>query len=93
MGDIGDYWRDHKEYVKEKKNKYRGNSSKAIKALEDSGIEFYQLSHEHYRVPLTNDFIDWWPSTGTWRSKDGKTRGWQVRDLIKEVRKREKLAA
>ena len=88
MGDIGDYWREHKEYVQTKKNNYRSKADGALAKLSNAGIDFRQLSHGHYRISLTNDFIDYWPSTGKWRSKDGKATGYEVSSLIKEAKKR-----
>lgn len=88
MGDIGDYWREHKEYAKTQKLKRRNKGFSVVSELDKAGIEYYQLSEEHYRIPMTNFFFDWWPSTGKWRSKDGKQSGYNVRPLIKAVKAR-----
>lgn len=93
MGDVGDYWREHKEYVKEQKQKHRSKASMAMQEVNKSGLDYRELSNEHFRVSLTNDWFDWWPSTGYWKSKDGKQTGYGVFKLIKAAKAKEKQAA
>lgn len=88
MGDLGDYWREHKEYKREQKQKFGRKIPDVKKRVEDAGHDIRQLSHDHYRV---DNLIDWWPTTGTWRYKDGRKlkggskNGWGVKDLLKEL--------
>jgi len=82
MGDMGDYWRDHKEYKQIQRNKFRGKNDDCLCRIEKSGHDIRKLSCEHYRI---NEDVDYWPSTGTWRQKNGKASGWGVASLLKHL--------
>lgn len=83
MGDVGDYWREHREYVREKKAKDRKRIPEFLAALRKAGHVLEQFSDDHYRV---DGIFDYWPSTGTWREVNGKRRGHGVYRLIKELK-------
>ena len=81
MGDVGDYWREHKEHKRKVKEKMRDAIPKAMSLLDKNGVKYVQLDQygEHYRVE--NKF-NWWPSTGYWNKVNGKRKGHRVRSLI-----------
>lgn len=85
MGDVGDYWRDYKEYVRKKKQQYGKGKSAAIDRVKLAGFEVREISHGHYRV---EECMDWWPSTGTWRETRGKLSGHGADSLINYMKKR-----
>lgn len=84
MGDVGDYWREHKEYKREQKRRQQAAIPKAMQVLDEAGIEYRRLDPygEHYRVAGR---FDWWPSTGYWKAVNGSTNGHRVRSLIRAV--------
>jgi len=82
MGDVGDYWREHKEYKRKVKAQQVAAIPKALAMLDEAGISYRRFDMEHYRVA---ERFDWWPSTGRWKSLDGKTRGFKVRGLIRAI--------
>jgi hypothetical protein len=85
MGDVGDYWRDHKAWADEQKAKRHAKVPEVIKRAEDAGLHLHHFSNEHIRV---NDTFDWWPSTGYWKALHGKKRGHGVASLIVAARER-----
>ena len=83
MGDMGDYYRDLREDGK--KNRER-NRDYAPKYLDKNGIPF--TSHNngaHLIVEGSTCFIDFWPGTGKWRSREGKN-GFGVRGLVNHIK-------
>ena len=82
MGDVGDYWRDHKEHKREVKARQVAAIPKALALLDEAGVSYRQFSEEHYRVA---ERFDWWPSTGRWRAIEGSAKGFKVRSLIRAV--------
>lgn len=81
-----------KEHVKEKRAKRRASMplgrAQAILVAED--LCFAVLSPEHVRVwpgpEKGGEYLDYWPSTGRWRSKDGKRHGFNIGRLVKAVK-------
>jgi hypothetical protein len=61
-GDIGDYWREHDEALKERKRASRA-------AFDPTG--WTQLNENHFKRVTTAGRFDYWPSTGTveWHGK------------------------
>ena len=89
MGDVGEYWNDHKEYKRKKKLEHASKAPDLIKMVKEKGYKVVKLSCHHYRV---NNLIDWWPTTGTFRYKDGRKMfggsdsGYGVKWLLKELK-------
>ncbi|MDC7784826.1 hypothetical protein PQJ75_00975 [Rhodoplanes sp. TEM] len=83
MGDMGDDFRAWREHKRQRAAEFRARIPAALKTLAEAGIRVRCLDHgEHYRV---DERFDWWPSTGRWRSLDGKQTGFRVRSLIAAV--------
>ncbi len=84
MGDMGDdfrAWRDHK---REQKARFRAGIPDALAMLDRAQIPYRCLGGgEHYRVAAQ---FNWWPSTGRWRSMDGRRTGFKVGALIRAVK-------
>ena len=83
MGDEGDYWREHKEYSQKKRasNRYGGEVH-----LVKENIPFESKNNgAHLIVEGHSCFIDYWPGTGGWESRDGLT-GFGVRGLINYIK-------
>ena len=82
MGDMGDYWRDVKPILRERKAKRQRQAPRAIEKLHDSGLTVQRLSYHHFRVTGKNRVTyDYWPSTGLWIGKDG-SRGYNIDKLL-----------
>ena len=84
MGDVGDYWNDHREYKREKSKQQMKLLPNWLKSLSDAGLIYMDMGG-FYRI---NNCFDWWPSTGTWMSLDKKVRDHGVRNLIKHITER-----
>jgi hypothetical protein len=83
MGDEGDYWREHKEHSQKKRasNRFNGEAH-----LVKENIPFETKNNgAHLIVEGNSCFIDYWPGTGRWNSRDGVS-GFGVRSLIQHIK-------
>jgi hypothetical protein len=86
MGDIGDYWREHKEYKSRKKAEQRRLIPSLINRVRKAGLYLEPLDayEEHWRVA---EAFDWWPSTGYWKMlRNNEVSGRGVVSLIKTAK-------
>ena len=71
MGDMGDAFREMNKVTKEKR---RSNLKSSTKVLEESGVTFKSNNGGVHLVVTGRDVkIDFWPSTGKFRTRDGYT--------------------
>lgn len=86
MGDVGDYWNDYREYKREHKRKNARRDAERVDAcvreLSVRGFDVVRFSEHHYRV---DGRFDYWPTTGRWRSLDGKLTGSMLRPLLRAL--------
>lgn len=80
MGDVGDYWREHREYR-------RSKGLPASSPRPPAKLVQFKPKHEragwrwftnwHWQLMLHGDLLDYWPSKGKWRYR-GETYdgGW-----------------
>lgn len=80
MGDVGDYWRDHREHVREK----RAKNGKRGMPLIMSG--WTQHTEYHFSGVLDGKRIDYWPTRNKFML-DGKV---MYGDIDGFIRKRDK---
>lgn len=74
MGDVGEYWRDHKEHLKAER-------AKRLAETPREGWSFHTDVH-WYRM-LNGKKLDFWPTTGKWQY-DGRVYHFgDVHDFIK----------
>ncbi|MGM0166959.1 hypothetical protein IGI39_004018 [Enterococcus sp. AZ135] len=77
MGDMGDYWRDVKPYLKERRQKHvqhMGNS--ASRNIEKLGYDYKHYPNNHqFAIETKKGIIDYWGTTGTWIDRRTKKRG------------------
>lgn len=75
MGDEGDYWRDVKPIMKEASRKKRQrNREYAAHLLTQAGISFESKNNgAHFIVQGREIIIDFWPGTGKFITRAGKT--------------------
>jgi hypothetical protein len=80
MGDLGDYWREHRAYLKSRGIR-RGGSRRAatfvklLKRHRDLGFE--AKSEWHWQTKVDGDLLDYWPSKNKWRWRgETKTAPW-----------------
>lgn len=58
MGDVGEYWKDHKDHVRKQREKTLAETSK----------EGWSFHTEYHWYRMVNDKkLDFWPSTGKWQ--------------------------
>jgi hypothetical protein len=84
MGDVGDYWRDVKEWRKSQglstsRRKPPARFVKFGKAQEALG--FRQCSEWHWQIIVNGKPLDYWPSKNKWRHNDQTTTG-KYDDLV-----------
>lgn len=87
MGDVGDYWNEHREYKRQKRREEAPKIARQVDAcvtkLVERGYEVIRFSEHHYRV---DGRFDYWPSTGRWRSMDGTQSGSMLQPLLKALK-------
>jgi len=82
MGDMGDDFKAMKEHSKKKR---AGNREQSAQHLRDRGILFSANNNgAHLIVEGKDGYIDFWPGTGRWKTRKGKT-GFGVRNLAKLI--------
>lgn len=82
MGDVGDTFNAMKE---ESKKRRAGHREASPKLLEDASVPFESKNGgAHLIVEGSKSYIDFWPGTGKWITRNGK-RGFGVKNLIKCV--------
>lgn len=87
MGDLGDYWREHKDYQRSKgirrsRPKRSATIVKFKKKHEAAG--FRQCSEWHWQATVGGDLLDFWPSKNKWRWR-GVTHHGSFDELIVAV--------
>lgn len=78
MGDSGDYWREHKDYLRSKArkegisyyaqglgHKRPATLVKFTKKFEKMG--FKKFTDWHWQATIDGDLLDYWPSKSRWR--------------------------
>ncbi len=73
-------WREHK---KERAAKRHENLVASTKILADAGIKFESRDYGQHIIIRTPFRINFWPSTGLWKTSQSKGRG--VHALIKFI--------
>lgn len=67
MGDVGDYWRDHKEYKRQQKKDWVASAERVFSRLK---LNYSRLTGDHWRIYHEGKEVDFWPTTGAWRTDD-----------------------
>jgi hypothetical protein len=75
MGDIGEYWREHREYRSKK-------SLENFMQADVSGWNQYSILHWHR--DLLGERLEFWPTKKKWRYK-GKTMTGNVNEFIAKI--------
>ena len=82
MSEIGEDFKFLKEVNQKKRASHREQSPKM---LEDAGIQFEVKNLGAHLIVEGNEcFIDFWPGTGKWISRNG-AKGFGVRNLITHI--------
>lgn len=85
MGDMGDYWKDVKPFLKERSKKRKAaHLEYAAKMLDRNGVA-YQRRNEglHFMVDSQKGTIDYYPTTGVWRPRNGDRGGRGIAGLLR----------
>lgn len=87
---MGEYWRDVKPYLKERRKKHVANSGKGIPGrLESEGLEFdFYESTRQFAIHAPGETVDYWATTGTWIFRKSKKRGRGIGSLLTEIARR-----
>lgn len=84
MGDMGEMWKDLKKIQQKKRS---NNRIGGAELLNEAGIKFEtKNAGAHLIVQGNDELIDFWPGTGRWMVRRGKT-GFGVNNLIKLIEK------
>lgn len=85
MGELGDYWREHREYKKGIKAKRRESMPDIVNRIRFAGYEITEHNGgEHIKIHLQAGVVDYWPSTGYF--KHGKKKGGGIKKLMNYLR-------
>jgi len=80
--DMAEFWRDVKEARQEKRANNRASSAAL---LAEAGVPFASKNMgAHLIVEGKDCFIDFWPGTGKWISRNGQ-KGFGVRNLLSHI--------
>jgi len=85
MGDMGEYWRDVKPMLKERREKHvERMGTSANRNIEKLGYPYthYESNHQ-FAIETNKGIIDYWGTTGTWIDRKTKKRGKGLRGLRK----------
>lgn len=89
MSDMGEYWRDVKPFLKERRERHiekMGNSS--LKNIKKLGFDFTHYENNHqFAIETSKGIIDYWGTTGTWIDRKTKKRGRGLRSLQDYIKK------
>lgn len=87
MGDMGEYWKDIKPHLKERRKQHvRKMGNSATKNIETLGFEFtHYPNNQQFAINTHNGIIDYWGTTGTWIERKTKKRGKGIRSLRKYI--------
>ena len=84
MGDVGDYWRDVKDYQqKESRKRKRGNFVRSVMRLDERGIKYEIKDGIHFIITHEGEKYDFWPTTGKFYVRSKKKYGRGVFNLLK----------
>lgn len=76
-------WRSYREASQQKR---ANNREQSAEYLRQHGIPFTTNNYgAHLIVEGHTCFIDFWPGTGKWHSRDG-TKGFGVRNLVNHIK-------
>jgi len=89
MGDVGDYWREHREYRRRKG--LPAKSPKPPARVVDFSAKWKHLGFKrfttwHWQIELTGGLLDYWPSKTKWRYR-GETVAGTVGQLEKLIKR------
>lgn len=87
MGDMGEYWRDVKPYLKERRQQHvKKMGQSANKNVVSLGYPFKHYTNTHqFAIDTPIGVIDYWGTTGTWIDRKTKKRGKGLHSLKKYV--------
>lgn len=82
MSEEGEFWRDVKQARQEKR---ANNREQSAEYLEKYGIPFVSKNMGAHLIVEGGDcFIDFWPGTGRWITRNG-VKGFGVRNLVAHI--------
>lgn len=70
MGDVGDHWRDVREYYRERgisRRRHKRPAQKVRFKKTHERLGFRQCSEWHWQARIAGDLLDYWPSKSKWR--------------------------
>lgn len=88
MGDMGEYWRDVKPFLKERaRQKREKNKESSTEILIKHGVAFESKNEGiHLIVRHASKIVDFWPSTGRFICRSGKRDDHGVFNLLKYLK-------
>lgn len=65
MGDVGEYWRDYRDWKRQARASMRAQIPTLLNHLRKAGhrVELVDINSRHYRI---NGTVNYWPGTGRW---------------------------
>ena len=78
MGDVGDYWREHREYQRSNgisRSRARPRAVYVAFKKKHEKMGFRQCSDWHWQAKINGEILDFWPSKSKWRYQGTTTEG------------------
>lgn len=87
MGDMGEYWRDVKPILKERREKHvKRMGTSANRNIEKLGYPYtHHESNHQFAIETPKGIVDYWGTTGTWIDRKTKKRGKGLHGLRKHL--------
>jgi hypothetical protein len=73
-----------KEYQQRRKEERYNNANNYIATLDAKGVQ-YEICNFTTKHTLVVGYIDFWPTTGTWRNRRTKQYGKGIQSLLWEI--------
>jgi hypothetical protein len=92
MGDMGEYWRDVKPILKERRQQHVDRMGKsANRNVDKLGYPYTHYPNNHqFAIQTPKGVVDYWGTTGTWIDRATRTRGRGLAGLRRFILKEKK---
>ena len=87
MSEIGDYFKDLKNYEKDKRDEYISSTMESdIKKVLTLCDSYKEHSIYHLTLVKGSKTIDYWPTRKRWIQRLSKNKGFSIESLIKNLK-------
>lgn len=93
MGQQGEQWREHRDYLRRQKGDAiaarSGTIQRDVRRIEKLGYSVRQMKNkDHWRIEGYAVTLDWWPNSDLWRDpRTQEASRWGFREFLTHLRK------